>query len=193
MSAARERLPIASRTVLAVSGLMVVAMAAALLAMGHSWICACGTVKLFSGTTGVDNSQHILDWYTPSHVVHGFLFYAAAWLVFRRWTVGARFLVALFVEIAWEIVEGTPFLQDRYRGATVAVDYLGDSIVNAGADVLAMVAGFWLAARLPVWASIAAVIAMEIAAAVVIRDNLVLNVLMLLWPIAAIKNWQAGG
>jgi hypothetical protein len=188
-----ERVDLRPGVVLIVSIVLVAAAALALRAMGHPWICPCGTVKLFSGATGVDNSQHVFDWYTPSHIVHGILFYFAAWLIFRRWSPAARFLPALIVEVAWEIAEGTPFLQDRYRGATVAVDYFGDSVINASADVLAMVAGYWLAARLPAWASVGLIIVLEIAAAFAIRDNLTLNVLMLVWPIEAIKTWQSGG
>jgi hypothetical protein len=172
VSALPERIALRPGVALIVSIVTVVAAALALRAMGHPWICTCGTVKLFSVATGVDNSQHVFDWYTPSHIVHGFLFYLAAWLIFRGWSPAARFIPALIVEAAWEIAEGTPFLQDRYRGATVAVDYFGDSVVNATADILAMIVGYWLAARFPVWLSIAVVVVLEID---------------------GIKTWQAGG
>lgn len=174
--------------------LLIMAVGAlALRAMGHTWICPCGVVRLWGPHNVVgENSQHLLDWYTPSHVIHGLLFFFLAWLLFRRLSVAARFLIALLVEVAWEIIENTPFLMDRYRGATVSLDYFGDSIVNSVMDVLAMILGFWLAGRLPVWASIVLAVALELAAGLAIRDNLVLNVLMLLWPLQAIKNWQGG-
>jgi hypothetical protein len=177
-----------------VLSLVIVAVGAlALLAMGHTWICPCGLVKIWGpyGAMG-ENSQHLFDWYSPSHIIHGVLFYAAAWLLFRRAGQGTRFLLALFVEVAWEVIENTPFLMDRYRGATVSLDYFGDSVVNSLVDVAMMVVGYFLAMRLPVWASIVLIIALDVAAGIAIRDNLVLNVLMLVWPIEAIKAWQSG-
>jgi hypothetical protein len=172
---------------------IVAAGALALLAMGHTWICPCGSVKIWGphGAMG-ENSQHLFDWYSPSHIIHGVLFYAAAWLLFRRARQGTRFLIALFVEVAWEVIENTPFLMDRYRGATVSLDYFGDSVVNSLADVAMMMVGYVLAVRLPVWASVVLIVALDVAAGLAIRDNLVLNVLMLVWPIEAIKAWQSG-
>lgn len=160
---------------------------------GRSPICDCGTVKLFAGTgdpTGV--SQHLADWYTPSHVIHGFLFFGVLWLVAQRLPLAWRLLIATAVEVTWELVENAPFIIERYRQVTVSVDYNGDTILNSVSDVLAMMLGFGLARVLPVWASVALVIGFEILTAIIIRDGLVLNVLMLIWPIDAIRQWQAG-
>ena len=171
---------------------MVAATAAVLLAMGREPICRCGTVKLWWGETmSAENSQHLSDWYSPSHVIHGFLFFLAGWLVLRRAPLGTRFLVALVVECGWEILENTDWVIGRYREATVSLDYFGDSVVNSVSDIGFMALGFFLASRLPVWATMLVALGFEVLTAVVIRDNLTLNVLMLAWPIEAVKAWQA--
>nr|WP_256476397.1 DUF2585 domain-containing protein [Siccirubricoccus soli] len=175
-------------------GLLLLAAAARLeRAMGRPAICRCGTVKLWEGDAlGPENSQHIADWYTPSHIVHGLLFYAAlSWLA-PRLSLGARALIALGVEIAWELVENSPWVIERYRAGTIAQGYEGDSVLNSVFDMLFTLAGFALAARLPVRAAVALAVGLELLALVAIRDNLTLNVLMLLWPVQAVKEWQAG-
>ncbi len=165
--------------------------AAILLAMGRSPICSCGTVALW-GRVGPEQSQMLADWYSPSHIVHGLLFYGLLQLAAPRWPVGPRFLVALLVEAAWEIAENTPMIIDRYREATIALGYTGDSIVNSLSDIAMMAAGFLAARKLPVWASVALVLALEIVPLIAIRDNLTLNVWMLLAPNDAVRAWQAG-
>jgi len=181
------------RTRAAVATLLIlVATAAILLAMGRPPICTCGTVELW-GIVGPRQSQMLADWYSPSHVVHGFLFYAALHFVARSWPVERRFLVALSVEAAWEVIENTPAVIDRYREATIALGYTGDSILNNMSDIAMMAAGFLAARRLPLWASAAIVLLLEIVPLIVIRDNLTLNVWMLLAPTDAIRAWQAGG
>lgn len=165
-----------------------------LLWMGRPPICTCGVVKLWVATVnGPDNSQHLADWYTPSHIIHGFLFYLLGWLFLRSNPPGDRLLGAVLIEAGWEILENSQFIIDRYRDATMALGYNGDSVLNSVADVLWMILGFGIARRLPVWGTVAIALAFETLTLVVIRDNLALNVLMLVAPVDAIANWQAGG
>jgi hypothetical protein len=173
--------------------LILAATAAILLAMGRPPICTCGTVALWEPSAASPRtSQMLADWYSPSHLVHGFLFYAALWLIARHRSIERRFLVALLVEVAWEVTENTQQIIDRYREATAAIGYNGDSVINSLSDAAMMAVGFLAARRLPVWASVLAVLALELVPLVVIRDNLTLNVLMLLAPSDAILEWQSG-
>lgn len=177
-----------------ITGLVLLAATAAiLLAMGRIPICECGYVKFWTPASDVSgSSQHIADWYTPSHIIHGFLFFGLAWLVMHARPLGEKALLAIVIEAAWEIVENSPWVIDRYREATIAVGYTGDSVLNSIADILWMLAGFWFAARMPVWVTVAVAIAFELIPLWVIRDNLTLNVIMLLYPLEAIKVWQGG-
>jgi len=174
--------------------LIAAAAAATLYAMGRLPICACGTVKLWHGVVySSENSQHLSDWYSPSHVLHGLVFYLLLhWLV-PRWGFGPRLVVVTLLESAWEIIENTDALINRYREATIALDYFGDSIINSMADITMMCLGFMIAARAPVWVSVMLFLAAELLVGLVIRDGLVLNVIMLTWPIDAILTWQQGG
>ena len=173
---------------------VVAVMAIALSAMGHPLICKCGYVKLWHGIPlSSENSQHISDWYTFSHVIHGFAFYGLAWLVARRQSLGVRLLLSLLLECGWEVFENTDFVINRYREVTISLDYYGDSVLNSVCDVAAMVAGFFTAAQLPVWGTILVALAFEAFAGYSIRDNLLLNIIMLLYPFESIKRWQAGG
>jgi hypothetical protein len=175
---------------------IVIIAAAALIqfANGRLPLCKCGYLRLWHGIVfSSENSQHLTDWYTPSHVLHGLGFYFLLWLVARRLDVRMRFVVSVALEAAWEVAENMPFIIDRYRAATISLDYYGDSIVNSMADILAMMLGFSLARKAPVWVSVVLFVTVEVGLALMIRDNLTLNILMLINPFDAVKRWQLGG
>ena len=172
---------------------------AILLAMGRNPICECGTVKLWHGVVqSAENSQHLSDWYAPSHFTHGLIMYFFAWLLWRTWGLfGGRPIrwalpIAVAVEAAWEIMENTPMVIDRYRAVTVSFGYSGDSVVNSLGDIGWMIVGFLAASRIPAWASVALAVFLELLTLWTIRDNLTLNVVMLFWPVEAIRQWQGG-
>ena len=171
--------------------LMLAASIAILWAMDRPPICTCGTVEPW-GEVGPKQSQMLADWYSPSHIIHGFLFYMLLRWAWPGGSLERRFLIALLIEAAWEIAENTPMMIDRYREATIALGYSGDSILNSASDIAMMAVGFLAARRLPVWASILIVLMLELVPLIAIRDNLTLNIIMLLSPSDAILNWQAG-
>jgi hypothetical protein len=185
-----ERIP--GRAYALVAGALIATQAAVLYAMGRVPICKCGYVRLWQGVVrSPENSQQISDWYSFSHLIHGFIFYWFLKKVAPRWPVGLRIIGAMAFEVCWEILENSPLIINRYRTATIALDYYGDSILNSISDVGFCTLGFLLARRLPVAASVCLIIGLELFTLYFIRDNLTLNIIMLAWPIDAIRKWQA--
>ena len=162
-------------------------------AMGRLTMCKCGVIRFWvNSPTSPENSQQIADWYSFSHIIHGFILYGLfRALGRRRWPIGLCFVLAVFLECTWEVMENSPFIINRYR-QTMSQDYLGDTIVNSMSDILFCVLGFWIARWLPVWLTVALIVVMEVGVALIIRDNLTLNIIMLIHPFVAIKRWQMG-
>lgn len=177
-----------------VAGALLALLAAILIAMGRPPICPCGTVSLWHGTVQSNqNSQQISDWYSFSHVIHGFIFFGLSRLLMPRAPLWAALAVAIAVEGAWEILENSPIIIDRYREVTMAYGYSGDSVLNSVCDAGFMMLGFLAASRMRWWMTLGIAIAFELFTLWTIRDNLTLNVLMLVSPVEAVKEWQAGG
>lgn len=165
----------------------------ALAAMGHPLICTCGRIDLWYGNpAGPETSQHLTDWYTFTHVVHGIGFYFLIGLVAPRLPFGWRLALAIGLESSWEIAENTPFVIERYRRSALGESYFGDSVVNSVSDTAAAVLGFVLARALPAWSSVALVVASELFLGTMIRDNLTLNIIQLIHPSEAVSRWQRG-
>ncbi|WP_424374655.1 DUF2585 domain-containing protein [Methylocystis silviterrae] len=178
-------------TAAAIAALLI--QAGALWALGRPFLCARGKFKLWEGDASSPClSQHLTDWYSFTHIIHGVLFYFLAWLAAPGLSVGQRFLIVLAVEVGWEILENTPFAIRHYRKQPPAQNYAGDSIVNSLADTLAMALGFVLAWRLPALAVIAMSVLLEVGVALNIRDNFTLNVLSFIYPFEFIRRWQNG-
>jgi len=190
-------LPNRAGAVLSIAMAALVAML--LLAMGRVPICTCGYVTLWwNDPNSFGNSQMLLDWYSFSNFIHGLLFYFFAHLLWRRWRLfgGRPALWALPIGVGFagflELLENSPMIIERYRSVTVNFGYNGDSVLNSLSDIACMVLGFLVASRIPAWASVALAIAFELFTLWSIRDNLTLNVVMLVWPVEAIRAWQGG-
>jgi len=174
---------------------IILIFAITLFLMGQPLICKCGDLKIWHGDVqSSENSQHIIDWYTFSHVIHGFVFYWLFTLMGKRWrwSFGLVFLLALLAEVSWEIVENTDWVINYYRENTISLGYYGDSVINSVFDLVWMIVGFFLAWRWPVWAIVMLAVAMELVVAYFIRDNLTLNILMFIYPFKSVLRWQLG-
>ena len=160
---------------------------------GRVWWCQAGDYTPWSWEIwSTHNSQHFIDPYSFTHILHGVVEFWLLGLLLPRLSLGWRFFIAVFIESTWEVVENTSYVIQRYREATMSLDYFGDSVINSAADILCCALGFWIAWKLRFWKSLVLFIATEIILILTIRDSLIINVIMLLWPIEAIKNWQVG-
>ena len=179
---------------IAVVAILLLAQATTLHLFGQPTICTCGYVKVWEGAVlSSGNSQHLTDWYTFSHIIHGFLLYLLAWLLLPRWSVWQRLAVVTGIEVAWEIVENTPMVIQHYRQQALAQGYTGDSVINSVMDTISMIVGFLFAWRAPIIATVVIALFLESWVGYTIRDNLTLNVIDLIHQFDFIKQWQSGG
>ncbi len=179
------------RTYFAISTGIILLAAVILYLMGQVPWCKCGVIRLWHGVVfSSENSQHLSDWYTFTHIIHGFGFYLLSKLFFPRLPMPLRLLMAITLEGVWEVLENTDFIINRYREVTISLDYFGDSVINSISDILAMMAGFFLASRIRVSLSFALVVIFEVMLAYFIRDNLLINIVMLAYPLEWLKQWQ---
>jgi hypothetical protein len=177
-------------TLIAVGGILA-AQAGVLIHFGQPLICTCEYIKFWEGVVkSSGNSQHLTDWYTFSHIVHGFLFYALFRYLFPKLTVLQRLLLALGLEVSWEIAENTPYVINLYRQQALSLGYVGDSAINSVCDSLSMIFGYIIAWRWPVWSIVVLALLMELIVGYLIHDNLTLNVLNLIHQFDFIKQWQ---
>jgi hypothetical protein len=181
-----NRLPLALS--LAVPLLMVVALRV----LGRIWWCKLGDYAVYvaDAWNSSHTSQHFLDPYTFTHILHGVMFFWLARAIFSKLSTGWQFFIAIFVEAAWEVLENTNYVIDKYRENTASLDYFGDSIFNSVGDLTACAAGIWIAIKLGWWKSLAFFLLTELVLLLWIRDGLLLNILMLIYPLDSVKNWQ---
>jgi hypothetical protein len=177
---------------------LVLSFAAALLMVvlmrwqGRLWWCKLGDYAIYvnEAWNSSHTSQHFLDPYTFTHILHGVMFFWLASLIFSKLSAAWRFFIAIFAEAAWEVLENTNYVIEKYRENTASLDYFGDSIFNSIGDVLACAVGLWIAFKLGWWKSLIFFLLVEIGLLVWIRDGLLLNILMLIYPLDSVKNWQ---
>ena len=178
--------------ILAVSAILLTAIIS-LNVQGRVWWCDAGDAWPWSWQVNSrHNSQHVIDPYTFTHILHGILEFWLIGLVFRKVPLAWRFVIAIFIESSWEVVENTNYVINRYREATISLDYYGDSIINSLADIISCGIGFAIAYRVRLWWSAAIFFATEAVLLILIRDSLLLNILMLVWPLDGVKQWQMG-
>lgn len=170
------------------------AMVLLLCLQGRVWWCKLGDYNIYvhQAWGSSHTSQHLFDPYTFTHILHGVIVFWIAGLIFSKLAVPWKFLIAICVEAGWEILENTNFIIEKYRENTASLDYFGDSILNSVGDVAACAAGFWVAVKLGWWRSLAFFVAVELVLLVWIRDSLLLNIVMLLYPLQVVKDWQTG-
>ena len=176
-----------------ISAGIVAATAITLYLMGRVAVSQSGVIMLWvSDVYSAEASQQIADWYSASHFIHGILFFGILYLFRTRLTLGTRFILATLLECGWEILENSPLIINRYREATIAIGYTGDSILNSVMDVSFMMFGFVFARYVPVWVAVTTVLFLELLVGYLIHDNLFLNILMLVYPLDAVRMWQGG-
>lgn len=175
------------------SAITTVLMSLILYTQGRIWWCKLGDYSLWvSEAWGNHTSQHLFDPYTFTHILHGVLFFWLIDLIFKKQTFAWKFFISIFVESAWEVLENSRYIIEKYRENTASLDYFGDSIFNSIGDVIACGIGFYVAFKLKFWRSLIFFIVTEIVLLIFIRDGLLLNILMLIYPIDGIKQWQTG-
>ncbi len=171
--------------------LLIVIQVVTLFLLGRNPICPCGYVSLWEGALHLaTDSQHLTDWFTFSHIIHGFLFYAATMVLFPRLSASQRLCIAIGGEVAWELLENTPWVIGAYRAQEIAQTYSGDSIINSVSDTFAMIVGFVIARFSPLWVIIGLAVILELLVGISIRDNLTLNIVNFIYPIEYIIEWQ---
>ncbi len=172
--------------------LIVLTAIAALFAQGRIWWCKLGDYSPYvnDAWNSSHTSQHLFDPYTFTHVLHGVMFFWLASLLFKKLSNSWRFVIAIGAESAWEVFENSTYIIEKYRENTASLDYFGDSIANSFGDLVACAVGFWVAAKLGAWRSLAFFIFVELVLLFWIRDGLLLNIVMLIWPVDAVKQWQ---
>jgi len=173
--------------------IIILAAIVALDLMGRVWWCQAGDYSPWSWTVlSRHNSQHLFDPYSFTHILHGILEFWLIGLVFRKVPIAWRFVIAIFIESSWEVVENTNYVINRYREATISLDYYGDAILNSLADIVCCGLGFVIAQKIKLWWSLGVFVGMEVILLFWIRDSLLLNILMLVWPSDLVRSWQQG-